>query len=221
MASQSHLKNEALYEYLVSRSLREPEILRDLRAETDKLLQGHWRTPPEQAQFMALLAQISGARLYLELGTFTGYGTLSMAIALSDPAKIITCDLDDEFPSVGRPYWERAGVADKIDLRLMPAGDLMQSLLSSNHGGSFDMIYVDADKENYVDYYRYSKDLLKLGGLLLIDNVLWSGAVIDPGNQKRSTRAIRQTNDLVFSDQSLDISIVPIGDGLTIARKIS
>lgn len=219
MASHTHFRNEALYDYLVSRSVREHELLAELRAETDNLIQGHWRTPPEQAQFMALLAQIAGTKRYLELGTFTGYGTLAIALAIPSNGKIVTCDLDDEFPRVGRPFWARAGVSEKIDLRLQPAGELLRQLLSEGNQETFDMIYIDADKENYVDYYRQSKNLLKPGGLLLIDNVLWAGAVIDPENKKRSTKAIQETNDLVFADRTVDISMIPIGDGLTLARK--
>lgn len=219
MTAMSYALSEDLYNYMIDRSLREPEIVAELRLRTNELAQGWWRTSPEQGQFMSLLAEIAGVRRYLEVGTFTGYGTLWMALTLPADGEIVTCDVTDEFASLGQPYWARAGVADKIDLRIAPALDTLDALLADDRAGNFDMAFIDADKETYPAYYEHCLQLVRPGGLVLVDNVFWSGAVVDRTDQRRSTRAIRELNDAIQNDERVSLTIAPIGDGLTIARK--
>jgi len=220
MSLQFTALTDPIYHYLIDHSLREQDVLRRLRAATVAIPEGHWQVAPEQAQFMALLAKISGARRFLELGTFTGYGTLAMALALPDDGKVVTCDIEESFPNIGKPYWEEAGVSGRIEQYLRPAVELLDEMLGDGQAGTFDMAFVDADKPDYPNYYERCLTLVRTGGLVLIDNVFWGGAVIDEKDQRRSTRAIRDTNRLLFTDKRIEISMVPIGDGLTIARKI-
>lgn len=220
MSASSFGLGEELYDYLIEQSVREPAVLAELRRRTSELAQSGWRTSPEQAQFMGLLAQIAGVRRYLEIGTFTGYGTLWMAMALPTDGEIITCDLTDEFAKVGQPLWEEAGVASKIDFRIGPAFDTINDILRGGGAGSFDMTFIDADKETYPEYYEQCIELVRPGGLILVDNVLWSGRVIDPEDQQSSTVAIRKINERIRDDQRVSLSTLPVGDGLTIARRL-
>jgi len=220
MALQFNPLTEPLFHYLIDHSLREPDVLRRLRDATAALPECDWQVAPEQAQFMALLARISGVGRFLELGTFTGYGTLAMALALPEDGRIVTCDIEASFPDIGKPFWEEAGVAGKIEQRLQPALDLLDDLVRDGHRGTFDMAFIDADKPDYPQYYERCLPLIREGGLVLIDNVLWGGAVIDAADTRSSTRAIRETNRLLLADKRVEISMIPIGDGLTIARKV-
>ena len=220
MSASSIGLSEDLYDYMIDRSVREPDVVTELRRKTGELSQGWWRTSPEQCQFMGLLAQISGVKRYLEVGTFTGYGTLWMALALGDGSEIITCDLTDEFAAVGQPFWAKAGVDHRIDFRVAPALETLDGLIGKGQAGTFDMAFIDADKETYQEYYERCLELVRPGGLILVDNVLWGGAVIDPDNRRRSTLAIRALNDTIRDDDRVQRSMIPIGDGLTIARKI-
>lgn len=209
---------EDLADYLQSVSVRESAVLGQLREETAALPEHNMQIAPEQGQFMSLLVKLLGAKKIIEVGTFTGYSALNFAQALPDDGELICCDVSKEWTDVGRRFWEKAGVAQKIDLHIAPATETLESLLAKGAGG-FDMVFVDADKENYVRYSELAYELLRDGGLLMVDNVLWGGDVADPENQTTSTLGIRALNQHLFEDPRWDISMVPIGDGLTLARK--
>src|SRR5260370_5107951 len=199
--SRSHIcLTEDLAAYLTSVSLREPQLLRQLREETAQLEQGRMQITPEQGQFMGLLVRLLGAGTTLEVGVCTGYSSLSVALALADDARIIACDISDEWTGIARRYWAEAGVAGKIELRLGPAVATLDQLLAQGHAGTFDFAFIDADKGNYWNYYERSLMLLRKGGLVAIDNVLWGGRAIDPSNDTSDTQAIRQFNQRVAAD---------------------
>ena len=219
MSSRTIVLNDALYEYLLSVSLREPDVLCRLREETAKMPQHNMQISPEQGQFMALLVELTGARKCLEVGTFTGYSTLSLALALPEDGQIVACDISEEFTSRAKPYWQKAGVAGKIDLRLGPALETLDALIADGESGAFDFAFIDADKVNYQGYFQRALDLIRRGGLILVDNVLWSGAVVDPARDDEDTEAIRAFNQARADDPRISLSLVPIGDGLTLARK--
>jgi caffeoyl-CoA O-methyltransferase len=211
--------DDQLYDYLLSVSLREPDILQQLRQETAALPNARMQIVPEQGQLMALLVQLLGATKTLEIGVFTGYSSLFVALALPPHGKIVACDVSEEYTAVARRYWEAAGVRDKIDLRLAPARETLDDLLTTGQAGSFDFAFIDADKENYQGYYERSLQLIRPGGLIAIDNVLWSGKVVDAQIQDKSTEAIRVFNQKLHHDQRVTLSLVPIADGLTLALK--
>jgi len=219
MSSRTIVLNDALYEYLLSVSLREPDVLCRLREETAKMPQHNMQISPEQGQFIALLVELTGARKCLEVGTFTGYSTLSVALALPEDGQIVACDISEEFTSRAKPYWQEAGVAGKIDLRLGPALETLDALIADGESGAFDFAFIDADKVNYQGYFQRALDLIRRGGLILVDNVLWSGAVVDPARDDEDTEAIRAFNHACAGDPRISLSLVPIGDGLTLARK--
>lgn len=208
-----------LYNYLLRNSLREVEILSELRQETAKLPMSIMQISPEQGQFMALLIKILGAKKTLDIGVFTGYSSLVVALSLPDDGKIIACDISEEYTSMARIYWQRAGVADKIDLQLAPALETLDKLLAAGEAGTFDFAFIDADKANYENYYERSLELIRPGGLIAVDNVLWSGRVADPEVQDNQTSKIRAFNQKVHQDSRITLSLVPIADGLTLARK--
>ena len=210
--------NNQLYDYLLSASLREPEILLKLRQETANHPRSIMQIAPEQGQFMALLVQLIGAKKTLEVGVFTGYSSLSVALALPPDGKIIACDVREEYTAIARRYWQQAGVADKIDLRLAPAIETLDQLRAANVE-TFDFAFIDADKENYDAYYERCLQLVRPGGLIAIDNVLWFGQVADPLDQDQSTQAIRAFNEKLHHDERVTLSLVPIADGLTLALK--
>lgn len=211
--------DDRLYDYLLGVSLREPGVLSRLRAETAKLPQAGMQIAPEQGQFMALLVKLTGTRSILEIGTFTGYSALAMALALPAGGRLIACDVSDEWTALARRYWREAGVEGRIELRLAPALDTVRSLLGEGGAGSFDLVFIDADKGNYLAYYEASLELLRPGGFMLVDNTLWDGRVADPANDEDNTLAIRAFNAALHDDARIDLSLVPIGDGLTLARK--
>jgi predicted O-methyltransferase YrrM len=212
--------NNSLYDYLLSASLREHEVLQQLRAETADLPGAVMQIAPEQGQFMALLVTLMGAKKTLEIGVFTGYSSLSVALALPPDGKIIACDINAESTAIARRYWQAAGVADKIDLRLGPGLETLDQLLADGHAGTFDFAFIDADKRNQWNYYERSLQLIRPGGLIAIDNVLWGGAVADLNNQENSTQAIRAFNQKLHHDQRVALSLVPIADGLSLAMKL-
>lgn len=211
--------DDTLYAYLLEVSLREPEVLRRLREETAGLEEADMQIAPEQGQLMALLCELLGARRALEVGTFTGYSALVVALALPDDGRVVTCDVSEEWTRVARRYWAEAGVSHKIDLRLGPALVTLDALLAEGREGTFDFAFLDADKPNVGAYYERALALVRRGGLVAIDNVLWSGRVIDPTAKDRDTEAIRALNAALRQDQRVTLSLVPIGDGLTLARK--
>jgi caffeoyl-CoA O-methyltransferase len=208
-----------LHDYLLSVSLRDSEPLRKLRERTAEHEWSAMQTSPEQGQLMHLLVKLMGARRIVEVGTFTGYSALCLATALPSDGELIACDIKDEWVDIGREYWKQAGVADKIDVRIAPALDTLDGLLEDDQGETFDFAYIDADKENYVAYYERCLELLRAGGLVAVDNTLWSGKVADEDDTEESTVAIREFNEHVSGDDRVDLSLVPIGDGLTLARK--
>ncbi|HYM02461.1 MAG TPA: class I SAM-dependent methyltransferase [Stellaceae bacterium] len=210
---------DALSHYIDDVSLREPEILARLRQETAPLPLAGMQIGPDQGQLMALLARLVGARLCLEIGTFTGYSTLQVALALPPEGRIIACDIDPKTTAIAQRYWAMAGVADKIDLRLAPALQTLDHLIAEKQEGRFDFAFIDADKTNYDAYYERVLRLLRTGGLVLIDNVLWSGDVIDPAVNDPDTKALRALNAKLHRDERIDLSLLPMADGITLARK--
>lgn len=219
MSKQTIGLDDRLYNYLLSVSLREPEILRQLRQETNNHPQAIMQISPEQSQFMALLVQLVGAKKTLEVGVFTGYSSLSVALALPPDGKIIACDVSEEYTAIARRYWQKAGVADKIDLRIAPALETLDRLLADGQAETFDFAFIDADKVNYEGYYERSLQLVRPGGLIAIDNVLWGGKVADSQFQDSSTLAIRALNQKLHHDERVTLSLVPIADGVTLALK--
>jgi len=218
--SAQHLElSGELWEYIGRVSLREPDVLRRLREETAPLPMARMQISPEQGQFMGLLTRLLGARMTLEVGVFTGYSSISVALALPADGKIIACDVSEEWTSIARRYWVEAGVAHKIDLRLRPAVETLDALLAKGRAGSFDFAFIDADKGNYLNYYERCLELLRPGGLIAVDNVLWHGSVIDPAKQDEDTLAIRRFNLLVSEDERVWVSLLPLSDGLTLAMK--
>ncbi|MGB7442868.1 MAG: class I SAM-dependent methyltransferase [Coleofasciculaceae cyanobacterium] len=211
--------NSQLYDYLLSVSLRESEILRQLRQETADHPYGIMQIAPEQGQFMALLVQLLGAKKTLEIGVFTGYSSLSVALALPPNGQVIACDVSEEYTKIARRYWQAAGVEEKIDLRLAPALKTLDELLAAGEAGTFDFAFIDADKLNYQNYYERSLQLIRPGGLIIIDNVLWSGKVADSQVQDKDTEAIRALNKKLHQDERVTISLIPVADGLTLALK--
>ncbi len=211
--------NDQLYEYLLSVSLRESEVLQALREETANLPEHNMQISPEQGQFMRLLVQLIGATKGIEVGVFTGYSALSMAMGLPEDGQLIALDISEEWTDVGRRYWEMAGVAHKIDLRIAPALESLQNLVAEGKEGAFDFAFIDADKENYHNYYEYCLQLLRPNGLIAIDNVLWSGRVADPDNSEAETLAIRALNEKLHNDDRIDLSLLPLSDGVTLIRK--
>ncbi|BAY34731.1 O-methyltransferase family protein [Nostoc carneum NIES-2107] len=220
MTNQTQGLEPNLYNYLLSVSLREPEILAQLRQETAQHPMARMQIAPEQGQLMAFLVQLIGAKKTLELGVFTGYSTLVVALALPSDGKIVACDVSEEFTAIARRYWQQAGVTDKIDLHIAPALDTLDKLLQVGEAETFDFAFIDADKSNYDAYYERSLQLIRPGGVIAIDNVLWSGRVADPQVQDNRTKKIRAFNQKLHQDPRINLSLVPIADGLTLAVKV-
>jgi predicted O-methyltransferase YrrM len=205
--------------YIRSVSLREPDLLRRLREETAPRADAHMQLSPEQGQFLGMLVRLMGAKRALEVGVFTGLSSLHIALAMPPEGRLIACDVNAETTAVAQRYWREAGVADKIELRLAPAIETLNALLAEGAAGSFDFAFVDADKENYGHYYERALKLLRAGGLAAFDNVLWHGSVNDDAVQTQDARAIREFNAKLHLDERVWLSLVPIGDGLTLALK--
>lgn len=206
-----------LYNYCLQNWLREDDSLSDLRKQTEKMPERYMQISPLQGQFMAFLIQSINAKRVLEIGTYTGYSSLVMAKALPEDGKVITCDKNLEWTKVAKTYWEKAGFSEKIELRLAPALETLQILTKEKQ--LFDFIFIDADKGNYGNYYEICLNLLSPTGIIAIDNVLWAGKVTDLEQQDNATLEIRKLNHNIHSDQRVDISLVPIGDGLTLIKK--
>jgi len=210
--------DDALYQYVIEQSIREHPAQAALRAATAAHPHAGMQISPEQGQFMALLVKLMGARRALEVGVFTGYSALTVALALPDDGKLLACDVSDEYTRVGRPYWEQAGVAHKIELRLAPARATLEARIAAGEAGHYDFAFIDADKAGYDAYYECCLLLLRPGGLIAIDNTLWGGAVARPAVDA-DTVALQQLNAKLHDDERVDLSLLPIGDGLTLARK--
>jgi caffeoyl-CoA O-methyltransferase len=210
---------ERLYEYLLATSLREHPAQARLRAETAQLPEGGMQIAPEQGQLMALLIELCGARRVLEIGCFTGYGTLAMALALPPDGRVLSLDVNPDWVELGRRAWRDAGVEGKIEVRFGLALTSLDQLIHAGRAGSFDLIFIDADKKSYDAYYERSLTLARPGGLILIDNLLWGGLVADPANTDRQTEILRALNAKLRDDERISLALVPIGDGLALARK--
>lgn len=219
MADKSYLLDGRIHHYVVAHSLREPEILRRLREETASHPQAIMQIPPEQGELLGLLVRAIGARKVLEIGVFTGYSSLCVALALPTGGRLIACDLSEEFTKTARRYWKEAGVDDKIELRIAPAIETLGKLVDEGHEGSFDFAFIDADKTNYQHYYEYALRLVRSGGLIALDNMLQQGRVVDPEAKDDSTLAIRELNDKIARDQRVQASLLPIADGLMLALR--
>ena len=217
--SEKTFLERSLHDYLLSVSLREPDLLQQLRHETASHPMSQMQIAPEQGQFMALLVQLIGAKKTLEIGVFTGYSSLAVALALPPDGKLVACDVSDEYTAIAQRYWKLAGVADKIDLRIAPALETLDQLLAEGQANTFDFAFIDADKSNYDNYYERLLQLVRKGGLIAIDNVLWSGQVADPTVQDTRTNAIRSLNDKLHQDDRISLSLLAIADGLTLALK--
>jgi O-methyltransferase len=210
---------DRLHAYLLEVGVREHPVQRELRLATDALADGGMRSSAEQAQLLAFLVELIGARRVLEIGCFTGYGTLAMALALPPGGGVVTLDVNADWAELGRRHWQAAGVADRVELRLGLATDGLNRLLAEGEAGTFDLAYVDADKKLYELYYERALELARPGGVLALDNVLWSGRVADPGDTDRQTQALRALNAKIHADPRVSLVLLPIGDGLTLARK--
>jgi predicted O-methyltransferase YrrM len=219
MTNKSLQLTDALLDYLLDVAVDETDVQRRLREETARLSMARMQIAPEQGQFMGWLARLINVRRALEIGVFTGYSSLCVAYALPADGRLIACDMNEQWTDVARRYWREAGVADKIKLRLAPALNTLDQLLEAGHSGSFDYIFIDADKANYLNYYERGLQLLRPGGVLLADNVLWSGRVADPSQQDRNTSALRAFNAHLRSDRRIWLSMLPLADGLTLAMK--
>ena len=219
MSNRTITLDDSLYDYLLQASLREPPVLAALREETLRMSERSMQIAPEQGQFMALIARLMGARQCVEVGVFTGYSSLATSLALPDDGRIVACDVSEAWTAIARRHWQAAGVAHKIDLRLAPALETLDALLAAGEAGRYDLAFVDADKTGYAAYYERCLALLRRGGLLMFDNTLWDGRVADPGVTDEDTVALRRLNAQLRDDARIDLSLVPIGDGLTLARK--
>jgi predicted O-methyltransferase YrrM len=219
MSNQTLNLDDRLYRYLVDHSVHEPEVLTALRHETAQHPMAQMQIAPEQGQFMALLVQLLGVKKALEVGVFTGYSALRVALALPPEGQLVACDVSEEYTAIARRYWEKAGVAAKIDLRIAPAAETLNELIQAGETNSFDFAFIDADKSSYPTYYEQVLQLVRPGGLIALDNVLWSGQVADPAVQDRRTNTLRALNDTIHNDDRVVASLIPIADGLTLAMK--
>lgn len=220
MSNKSFTLPDKLYRYLAENSLREPEILRRLREETLRQPMARMQIAPEQGQFMQLLVRLLGVRRAIEVGVFTGYSSLSVALAMPAEGRLVACDISPEWTAVAARYWQAAGVAHKIDLRLGPALETLDGLIAAGQAGQFDFVFIDADKTNYKNYFERALTLLRPAGLIAVDNTLWGGSVADQRRRDADTVAIRAFNRAVHADKRVYPSLLPIADGLTLAMKL-
>jgi predicted O-methyltransferase YrrM len=219
MANQTLGFDRQFYSYYQSICVRESPILARLRQETASQPMAVMQIAPEQGQFMAFLVQAIGAKKTLEVGVFTGYSSLVVALALPPQGKVIACDVSEEYTSIARRYWQEAGVDHKIDLRIAPALETLDQLIAEGESNSFDFVFIDADKSNYDRYYEQALQLVRTGGIIAIDNVFWSGRVADANTTDNRTKIIRSLNAKIQQDERVNISVIPIGDGLTLVMK--
>jgi len=220
MVSNASFLPAPLWAYLQDHGVSESPALKALRIETESLPEGEWQIPPEQGQFLAFLVGLMGAKSILEIGTFTGYGTLCMANALPDDGRIVTLECTPMYSDIAEKHWQKSDHARQINLRLGMALESLSGLIDEGLAGTFDFVFIDADKKEYDHYFEFALKLTRIGGLIAIDNMLWRGAVADGGNQKNSTKSIRQLTLKIQDDDRVSSSLVPIGDGLMLARRL-
>ena len=219
MSNRTLAISESIYQYLCDHSLREDPILKELRDHTYDMEERAMQIAPEQGQFMQMLIKLIGAKNTIEVGVFTGYSSLAIALVLPEDGRIVACDVNPQYTSVAEKFWVSAGVREKIDLRIGPARNTLSELISDGLTGTFDFAFIDADKINYDHYYELCLQLIRPGGLITVDNVLWGGATADDSINDTDTTSIRALNDKLHRDERIDLSLVPIGDGLTLAMK--
>lgn len=220
MSNQTDFMTDSFYKYYAGVAFREPEILRELRERTAELPNAQMQIAPEQGQFMALLVKLMKAHKTLEIGTFTGYSSLAVALALPVLGEVVCCDISEEYTNIAREFWEKAGVSEKMDLRIGPAVETLDAMVTDhNQLGSFDFAFIDADKIGYPEYYERALKLVQTGGLIAIDNVFRNGKVAETGKLDESTAAMQKFNQFLISDGRVEVSMVPIADGLTLAMK--
>jgi predicted O-methyltransferase YrrM len=219
MSNRTLPLDDRLYDYLLRKSLREPAALAALRAETASHPRANMQIAPEQGQFMQMLVRLMGARRTVEVGVFTGYSSLAVALVLPEDGHVLACDISEEYTAIARRHWQLAGVAHKIELAIAPALATLDARLAACEADRYDFAFIDADKGGYRAYYERLLRLVRPGGLIAVDNTLWSGAVADPGDREADTLALREFNDHLLADPRIDLSLVPIGDGLTLARR--
>ena len=212
--------SEPVYQYALAHSSPEHPLLQRLRKETAAMPEGMMQIPPEQGMFMAMLAQVMGAKRVLEVGVFTGYSSLAVALALPSDGRLLACDVSEKYTRVARRYWQEAGVEKKIDLRLAPAKDTLTALVADKQGGQFDLAFIDADKSNYDAYYECCLQLVHPGGLILLDNTLWSGYVVTAPDRDEDTRALVALNRKIAADSRVQVALLPMADGVTMVRRL-
>ncbi len=219
MSNRTLSIDDRTYDYLCNVSINESDLLRQLREETAQLDYSVMQISPEQGQFMSLLIKMMAAKRAIEIGTFTGYSSICVASAMPEEGRLICCDISPQWTSIAEKYWALAGLEEKIELYTQPAEQTLQKLLDDGAEKTFDFIFIDADKQNYISYYEMALRLLRKGGIIAVDNTLWSGAVADPENIEPGTRAIRRFNDMLKEDTRVSSSLLTIGDGLTLILK--
>ena len=220
MTRKSLTITDKIYRYLLDNSLREPEILRELRDLTASHKMAMMQIAPEQGQFISMLVQILQAKKIIEIGVFTGYSTLCMALSMPDDGHIVACDINEEYTDIAREFWVKAGVQSKIDLQLAPALETLDKLINADQEGQFDFVFIDADKTEYQEYYERALKLLRKGGVIMVDNTLWYGKPADPAQNDKDTRAIREFNRNMYKDKRVSISLLPVADGITLVLKL-
>ncbi len=219
MSNRTLPLDDRLYQYLLAHSLREPAALANLRAETASHPKVNMQIAPEQGQFMQMLVRLLGVRRAIEIGVFTGYSSLAVMLAMPADGRLLACDISEEYTSIARRHWRAAGVADRIELVIAPARATLDARLAAGECGQYDFAFIDADKTGYLSYYERLIQLVRPGGLIVVDNTLWSGDVADPANRDPDTVALREFNDVLLADKRIDLSLLPLGDGLTLARR--
>jgi len=212
--------DDRLYAYMLDISLREPDVLGRLRDETAKHPMAIMQISPEQGQFMQMLVRMLGAKNCIEVGVFTGYSSLAVALALPADGRIVACDISEDYTAVGEPFWKDAGVRDKIDLRIAPATDTLDAMIAAGETGGYDFAFIDADKPGYPEYFERCLALLRSGGVVAVDNIFMDGNAADPDTTSENAQAMRKFNAMLKDDARVELSLIPIGDGLTLARKI-
>ena len=220
MSSKPELLTDPIYQYLLTHSLREPKILEALRQETASLANAKAQISPETGQFLSLLVELLQVENILEIGCFTGYSALVMALKLPTAGQLLTCDVNQAWTDIAKAFWQKAGVYDKIALHLAPAVETLTELVAKGRQNSFDLAFIDADKASYEQYYEYCLQLVRPGGLIILDNMLWYGKVADPKVNDRATQMIRQVNNKIHQDTRVSMSLIAVGDGLCLARKL-